>query len=424
MIKLETKFVRSINKNQLTNKYQPKIKKIMSKIKAKKSLGIEMTGWINYWTKNNKQELNSMVKKANQWKQAKIKNIIVIGIGGSYLGIKAGVDMLSSYANKKFNIFWVHNMNQNYLSSLLKQLGNKPFGVIVISKSGTTLEPAIAFNIFRKKLNSVCRNANKLIVAVTDKQKGTLHDLAVKNKWTKFIIPNNIGGRYSALTPVGMYLFVLLGLDYKQIIKGACDASKKLFTSNLKASDAYIYACYRHYLKTVKHNQVENFIVYDPCLQMFGEVYKQLFGESEGKKHKALYPTTSIFTTDLHSMGQYLQDGTRNFFETTLFVKQPQNDLVLKVKNNEDKLLYLNGKKLSYINKVAFESTVKAHSIEGKVDNLIIYIDKLDAYHFGYLYMFLCFGAMISAYLLELNPFDQPGVEIYKKRISNILKNK
>lgn len=420
MLKLETKYVNSLTKTQLVKKYQPKISKIMSCLKSKKAIGIEMTGWINYWNKNHDTELQAMVKKAKQWQKAKIKDVVVISIGGSYLGIKAGVDMLST--NNKINIHWVHNINQNYISKMLSSLKNKKFAIIVISKSGTTLEPAIGFNLFRKLLSKNTNKFRDLIVAITDKSRGTLHNLAVKNKWTKFIIPNNLGGRYSVLTPVGMYLFILLGLDYKQIIKGACDAKKKFFNSNLKNNDAYLYACYRHYLHTIKRKQLENFIVYDPCLQMFGESYKQLFGESEGKNKKGLYPTTSIFTTDLHSMGQYIQDGSRNFFETTLFIKQPLNDIVLNIKNDEDKLLYLKGKKLSYVNKVAFESTLKAHSIEGKVNNVVIYVDKQDAYHFGYLYMFMCFAAMTSAYLLNVNPFNQPGVEVYKKRISKILK--
>lgn len=422
MIKLETKFVKSIDKKQIIKNYQPKIDKIISDLKARKCLGVEKTGWINYWNKNHNKELNLMVKKAKQWQQMKIKDVVVIGIGGSYLGVKAGVDMLSASSKTKMNVHWLHNMNQNYLLAILKKLQNKKFAIIVISKSGTTLEPAIAFNLFRNKLIAHNENAKELIVAVTDRQKGTLHDLAVKNKWTTLIIPDDIGGRYSALTPVGMYLFILLGFDYKQIIKGASDASKHLLNKNLKTNNALTYACYRHYLKINQNNQLENFIVYDPSLQMVTSVYQQLFGESEGKGHKALYPVGSLFTTDLHSIGQYLQDGTRNFFETTLYVKQPVYDLTLKTKNSPDNLSYLNNMKLSYINQVAFESTVKAHAIEGNVDNLIIYVDKNDAYHFGYLYMFLCFAAMTSAYLLGVNPFDQPGVEIYKKRISNILK--
>ncbi len=422
MIRLETKFVKSINKRQIIKKYQPKIATIISKLKSKKALGCEKTGWINYWNKDHNKELNLMVKKAKKWQQMKIKDVVVIGIGGSYLGVKAGVDMLSALGKTKMNVHWLHNMNHNYLLGTLNKLQNKKFAIIVISKSGTTLEPAIAFNLFRNKLMASNKKANELIVAVTDKQKGTLHDLATKNKWTILVIPNDIGGRYSALTPVGMYLFILLGFDYKQIIKGASDASKHFLNKDLKVNDALTYACYRHYLKINEHNQIENFIVYDPSLHMLTCVYQQLFGESEGKNHRALYPVGSLFTSDLHSIGQYLQDGTRNFFETTLYVKKPVYDVTLKTKNSHDNLGYLNNMKLSYINQVAFTSTVKAHAIEGNVDNLIIYVDKNDGYHFAYLYMFICFAAMTSAYLLGVNPFDQPGVEIYKKRINRVLK--
>lgn len=424
MIRLDAKYVNSITRNEIVKKYQSKINKIVDGVKAKTALGSsDRTGWINYWVKNDNKELNQMVKKAKQWQQMGIKDVVVIGIGGSYLGVKAGVQLLSTLSDKKkMHVHWLHNMNQNYLLRILKKLDNKKFGIIVNSKSGTTLEPAIAFNLFRNKLIANTNKANDLIVAVTDRQKGTLHDLAVKNNWTRFIIPDNVGGRFSALTPVGMYLFVLLGYDYKQIIQGAKDATKNLFNKNLKTNDAFMYACYRHYFKTVKHKHVENFNVYDPALQTVCEVFKQLFAESEGKAHKALYPGTCIFTSDLHALGQYLQEGTRNFFETTLYVKQPVLDMTLKIKNNEDNLMFLNNVKLSYVNKVAFESTVKAHTIEGKVDNLILYVDKIDGYHYGYLYTFFCYAAMASAYLLGVNPFDQPGVEVYKKRIFNVLK--
>jgi len=425
MIKLNSKFVSDIQKNEIGVKYQKGINKILLDLKNKKSLGHEMTGWISYWKNNDKKELNEMVKTSKQWQKSGIKDVCVIGIGGSYLGIRAGVDMLSpAFDSKKFNVIWVHNIANNYLVNLLKNLKNKKFGIIVISKSGTTMEPALAFHLLKDLLvkNVGEKQANKLIVAVTDHDKGTLHDLAVKNHWVRFTIPNDIGGRYSALTPVGMYLFVLLGFDYDQIIKGAIDASKKLINPDLKSNSAFMYACYRHYFKTQLNKQVENFVVYDPSLQFVGEVYKQLFGESEGKEGKALYPSISLFTTDLHSMGQYLQEGTRNFFETTLFIKEPRENITLKIKNDEDKLLYLNNKDLFYINKVAMESTVAAHTIEGKVNNLVIELDKQDAYHFGYLFTWLSFAAMMSAYLLKVNPFNQPGVEVYKLRIKNTLK--
>lgn len=426
MIRLETKYTkRIISDNGLNSLYQGRINRIVKRLKRKTAAGVEMTGWIKYVQHYDKKELKKMVATAKQWRRQNIKKVVVIGIGGSYLGIKAGLDMLSSeFEGRGIQVYFAHNFNQNYLTSMIRSLGKVPFGIIIISKSGTTLEPAIAFSLFYKKLIKTVgrKKANKLIVTVTDKEKGNFAKAAKEKGWTKFIIPDNIGGRYSALTPAGMYLFILLGLDYKAIIKGAKDASYALMNPDLTKNDAFRYACYRNYFRTFHRYDVENFIVYDPGLNMVGEVWKQLFGESEGKDHKALYPSTSLFTTDLHSMGQYLQEGTRNFFETTLYIRKPILDVRLSL--DFDNLKYLNGKKLSYINNVAMLSTVQAHYEDGKTKNLIIYVDKQDAYHFGYLYMWLCFSAMASAYLLRLNPFDQPGVEIYKKRIANILKDK
>lgn len=426
MIKLETKYTkRIITESMLTKLYQSRVNKIIKKIKNGSAKGVDMTGWIKYAQHFDKNELNKMIETANDWNQSKIKKIVVIGIGGSYLGIKAGMNMLSSeFYRKRYQIYFAHNMNHNFLVSLLKSIGTEPFGIIFISKSGTTLEPSIAFELFYSRLvtNVGAKNANKFVAAITSKNKGILCEQAKLKGWAHFIIPNNIGGRYSALTPTGMFLFILLGFDYKSIIRGAKDAANKLSNPNLRKNDAFKYACYRNYFRTFHRYGVENFVVYDPGLSMIGEVWKQLFGESEGKDHKALYPTTSLFTTDLHSMGQYLQDGTRNFFETTLYVNKPIEDLKLNMKNEHFK--YLNGKKLSYINKIAMLSTINAHYEQGKTKNLIIYVDRQDAYHFGYLYTWLCFAAMMSAYLLRLNPFDQPGVEIYKQRIANILNNK
>lgn len=426
MIKLETKYTtRIITDNVLKALYQPRINRIVKRLKDKSAAGIEMTGWIDYVQNYDKHELRAMLKVARQWWKNKIKKVVVVGIGGSYLGIKAGLDMLSSEFNRKdLQVFFAHNFNQNYLLELLRGLGKEPFGIITVSKSGTTLEPAIAFDLIYKHLikNVGRKKAETLVAAITDKEKGNLITAAKKHGWATFTIPSNIGGRYSALTPAGMFLFILLKLNYRAIIKGARDAARQLMQADLDKNDAFKYACYRNYFRTFGRYDVENFIVYDPGLCMVGEVWKQLFGESEGKDHKALYPSISLFTTDLHSMGQYLQEGTRNFFETTLFVKQPIRDVKLHMESK--RLSYLNGKKLSYLNQVAMLSTVHAHYEDGKTRNLIIYVDKQDAYHFGYLYIWLCFAAMCSAYLLRLNPFDQPGVEIYKNRIKNILSNK
>lgn len=426
MIKLETRYTNGIVTDKTIKRlYQYRLNRIARRVRSKRAKGVEMTGWINFVQNYDKQQIKEMKRVAGQWKKSKIKKVIVIGIGGSYLGIKAGMNMLSSDFNKRnFQVFFAHNFNHNYLLSLLNSMGKDPFGIIIISKSGTTLEPATAFSLFYRRLvkNVGKEKANKLVVAVTDKEKGYVLKDAIKNNWSRFIIPNDIGGRYSALTPAGMFLFILLDLNYKAIIKGASDAAKQLVNPDLDHNDAFKYACYRNYFRSFQRYDVENFVVYDPGLQMICEVWKQLFGESEGKDHKALYPSTSLFTTDLHSMGQYFQEGTRNFFETTLYIKKPILDTKVKIDNPA--LKYLHNKKLSYLNEVAMLSTVQAHHEEGRVNNLIIYVDKQDAYHFGYLYMWLCFAAMCSAYLLHLNPFNQPGVEVYKKRIANILKNK
>lgn len=425
MLQLDTKFIKlSTDKNFIIKKYQNLVKNIVSKIKNKTAKGIEMFGWFNYTKNYTNFDFKQMLEIKKKWTKEGINDVVVIGIGGSYLPIKACVDMLYSFQTKrKMNIFFIHNFHNNYLQGILNKLKNKKFAIIIISKSGNTLETSLAFELFKNVLiNNFGKKVHNYIVAITNKQKGILHNLVVKYNWSNFAIPDNIGGRYSALTPCGMFLFILLGLDYKMIINGANDACQKLLSDDLKTNSALKYACLRNYFNIQKHKQVENFIVYDPCLKMIGEVWKQLFGESEGKDGKGLYPTTSLFTTDLHSMGQYLQDGTRNFFETTLYIKHSILDKKLSIRNKETNLQYLNNKKLSDLNNVAMISTIKAHFIEGNVDNIIIYLDQQNEYHFGYLYTWLCFAAMYSAYLYNLNPFDQPGVEIYKKRITSILK--
>ena len=425
MIKFDTTYANiGITESKLKSKYQKKVNQIHEQVVNKTAPGVNMMGWMHPENLD-KNEINTMIKKSREWSQAKIKNILVIGIGGSYIGIKAAIDMINiPFIKKPFNITYVANISSSYIAGLLNSLGNEPFAIVIISKSGTTLEPAIAFNVFRSKLiqNVGIKRASELIVAITDKSKGTLYELSKANDYTMLSIPDNIGGRYSTLTAVGMFIFVLNGLDCNQILKGATDAFKHLSSTSLDENTAFLYACYRHYFYTKRKIQVENFIVYDPTLSFVGEQWKQLFGESEGKNHKAMYPTTSLFTTDLHALGQYLQEGTRNFIETTLFVKESNLDLKLQIKSTDDKISYLNNKSLHEINKIAFHSTVQAHNIDGKVNNLIITIDKANEYYYGYLFMWLSMAAMMSSYLLQVNPFDQPGVEAYKLRMFEQLK--
>lgn len=426
MIKLNSKFVltKQINDAKIKTLYQTRVNAILKTIKTKKALGLNFTGWIDYPNKVTKTQLQKIVSATNKIKNKKIKYLVVIGIGGSYLGLKACLDMTNAYKNSNLSVIFIHNIHQNYLLEMLRKVKNDKYGIVVISKSGRTLEPALAFDMFYQNLVQKFgkKTADELIIAVTSQHAGDLRETAIKNKWQTFFIPDNIGGRYSALTPVGLITMAFCGLDLNKLFSGAKDATKKLKNASLLQNDAYRYACYRHYFFKTKKMDIENIVVYDPYLQSITKTMQQLFAESEGKQGQGLYPASCLFTTDLHSLGQYLQQGKKCFFETSLFVKKTHADCQLKIKDPVIK--YLNKFKLSKVNEIAFLSTIKAHAYDGKINNLIIEIDKQDAYHFGYLYTWLMYTAMMSAYLLKVNPFDQPGVEAYKKRMNDVLKNK
>ncbi len=426
MLDFDTSYVnRKANKSNIIKKYQKIVTNIHKKINNKTALGCEMTGWLKPNEVVNQKLLSAMIKKAKQWENNKIKHVVVIGIGGSYIGIKAAIDMVLGN-NPKMKMHFISNIHPNFISQEVEELTKQKFAIVIISKSGTTLEPAVAFRIFRKLLeeNIGSEQAVKFIVAITDPKKGTLHNYAQAKGYTIFPIPSDIGGRYSTLTAVGVFPMILAGINPIKLFKGATKAINDLSSSNLKINSAFLYAAYRHYFHVVKKFQIENFIVYDPTLLMIGSQWQQLFGESEGKQKHAMYPAYSLFTTDLHALGQYLQDGSRNFIETTLFVENSKNDIKLKIDDNNDGLRYLNQKTLDFINKQAFEGTIAAHSEDGKVNNLLITLSKGDEYHYGYLFIWLAHAAMMSAYLLKVNPFDQPGVESYKKNMFRLLGRK
>ncbi|MDR2369828.1 MAG: glucose-6-phosphate isomerase [Mycoplasmataceae bacterium] len=408
-------------------RYQTLISSLVNKINLKLLDGSDMMGWLDLVDSYDSREIIQMRNKANEWKKMQMKYVLVIGIGGSYVGVRAAIDMCCGLFNEVApKIIWMHNMSSTYVVSLTQKLAHEKFGIIVISKSGTTLEPAITFRIFRELLqkNVGISKLHKYIVAITDKNKGTLHDFAKHRHITTFGIPDDIGGRFSTLTPVGMFAIILKGLDPLMILKGAKQAVKDASNEEISENSAFTYACYRHYFSTIKHFQIENFIVYDPSLQFVGEMWRQIFAESEGKEYKGLFPTLSLFTTDLHSMGQYLQQGKRIFFETSLIVKKPKKDLVVKVTDNVDKLKYLNNKSLDFINKKAFEGTISAHTKIGKVNNFVLEIGTNDEYHFGYLFMWFAIAVTMSGYLLKINPFNQPGVEQYKSNMFKLLGKK
>lgn len=415
---------KKLKTSSIIKKYQKNVNQIYKNVINEVAVGSDMTGWLHIDQIIKTQDIIKINKTVADWKALRIKDVVVIGIGGSYIGIKAAIDMINCKNSNGIKFHWIYNMSANYMLSVLEGLEKKKFGIVIISKSGTTLEPAIGFRLFRELLiqNVGIKNSKKYIVAITDANKGTLHNYAKIKEYTMFAIPDNIGGRFSTLTAVGLFVMALAGIELNKVLRGAKQALIDLNTASLRNNSAFLYACYRYHLYTQLHLQVENVIVYEPSLEMIGHQWQQLFAESEGKKHKALYPITSVFTGDLHSVGQYLQDGTRNFFETTIMIDNPCKDKKLRISNNDDGLKYLNGKSLDELTKKAFMGTVKAHYEKGKVNNFIINLTKADEYHYGYLFMWIAHAAMMSAYLLKVNPFDQPGVEAYKANMFDLLK--
>ncbi|MDR2557691.1 MAG: glucose-6-phosphate isomerase [Mycoplasmataceae bacterium] len=414
-INFQIDYLKSINQAKLISLYQKKVDTIYQQIDQKKAVGSNnWMGWrtlaLNYpadWIKKIKWQIA-------QWKKLKIKQIVVIGIGGSFLGTKAAIEMCYQDVND-VQLIWINCLSPDYIATQIKRL-KFPFGIVVVSKSGTTLEPAVGFKIFQTELAKFTKNYHPYITVITDANKGILLKQAQQHQWFTLPIPDDIGGRFSMLTAVGMFVMMYVGLNYQQILNGAKQAYNDTLKPNLTNNSAALYACIRHYLSTVKKCQFENIVFYEPHLYGLGEQWKQMFCESTGKKHKGLFESASIFTTDLHSLGQYFQEGTRNFYTLNIYLQKPQNDYRLNFKNDPN-FGFLNGKKLSSINQAAFLGTLKAHTEEGKIDNLIIELPKANAYYYGYLSIWCAMAVAIEGYLLNLNPFDQPGVEAYKKRM-------
>ncbi len=387
-------------------------------------------GWINLPENYDKEEFERIKKAAN-----KIQNdsdvLIVIGIGGSYLGARAVIESLTNCfynmlpAKKRNNpmiIYAGNNLSPNYLNDLLNLIGERDISINVISKSGTTTEPAIAFRILREAIETKygVEEAKKRIYVTTDKKKGALKGLANEENYETFVIPDNIGGRYSVLTAVGLLPIATAGIDIEKLMQGARDAREKYMDSNLKFNDCYKYAVIRNLLYQ-SGKKVEILANYEPQLHYFTEWWKQLYGESEGKDGKALFPAGVDFTTDLHSMGQYIQDGERHLFETVISVGHPKSNIIVKEDSeNVDGLNYLAGKGLDYINKKAMEGTIEAH-VSGNVPNLKITIDRLDEENIGQLIYFFEKSCAMSGLILGINPFNQPGVEEYKKNMFRLL---
>jgi glucose-6-phosphate isomerase len=396
----------------------------------KTGAGSDYLGWIDLPNEYDREEFARIQKSANKIK-ADSDVLLVIGIGGSYLGARAAIETLQhSFYNalpkekrKTPQILFVgNNISSTYMKDLIDLLDGKDFSINVISKSGTTTEPAIAFRLFRKLLEEKygIEEARKRIYATTDKARGALKTLATEEGFESFIIPDDVGGRYSVLTAVGLLPIAVSGANIDEMMKGAAQAREEFSESELEDNIAYQYAAVRNALYN-RGKTIEMLINYEPGLQYFSEWWKQLFGESEGKDQKGIFPASANFSTDLHSLGQYVQDGRRDLFETIIKVESPRHELVLEEAANDlDGLNYLAGKTVDFVNNKAFEGTLLAHT-DGGVPNLIISIPKMDEYTFGYLVYFFEKACAMSGYLLGVNPFDQPGVEAYKVNMFALL---
>lgn len=403
---------------------------IHNMIHNKTGLGNDFLGWVDLPKNYDKDEFER-IKKAAKKIQSDSDVLLVIGIGGSYLGARACIEMIGhSFKNdltkeerKAPKIYFVgQNISSTYMSDLLDVIKDKDVSINVISKSGTTTEPAIAFRIFKDFLEKKYgkEEAKKRIYATTDSSKGALKKLSDEEGYETFIIPDDVGGRFSVLTPVGLLPIATTGIDIDKIMLGASDASCDFNNENLDTNYAYQYAVVRNALHR-KGKDVELLVNYEPKLHYFSEWWKQLYGESEGKDNKGIFPASVDFSTDLHSMGQYIQEGKRILFETVLNVVDVDKHIEIEaVENDLDGLNYLAGKNVDFVNKKAFQGTLLAHT-DGQVPNLIVNVPKLDEYNFGYMVYFFEKSCAMSGYLSGVNPFDQPGVEAYKKNMFALL---
>ena len=426
-LKLNDRYLNSfVAEHELTG-IAPAVKAAHDQLVNRNGLGSDFLGWIDLPVDYDKEEF-ARIKQA----AAKIKKdsdvLIVIGIGGSYLGARAVIEAIKSslYNSLKKDtpdIYFIGNsISPTYLSEVVSLVEGKDFSVNIISKSGTTTEPALAFRVFRDLLVEKYGEdgAKGRIYATTDKAKGTLKELSDKKGYETFVVPDDVGGRFSVLTAVGLLPIACAGCDIDALMKGAADARAAYADCDLQKNDCYKYAALRNILYR-KGKSVEMLIAYEPSFVMMNEWYKQLFGESEGKDNKGIYPSSAVFSTDLHSLGQFIQDGSRVMFETVMQFAKPQKEFFLKDDpTNVDGLNFLSNQNMSVVNRKAYEGTVIAHT-EGGVPNIVLEAPELNEYELGYIIYFFEKACAISGYLLGVNPFNQPGVESYKKNMFALL---
>ena len=397
---------------------------------SKNGAGNDFLGWIDLPVDYDKEEFSRIEKAAEKIKKDS-DVLIVIGIGGSYLGARAAIEFLrhgfyNSLPKEKRGtpeIYYVGNsISSTYLQGVIDVIGDRDFSVNVISKSGTTTEPAIAFRIFKKMLEDKYgqEEAAKRIYATTDKARGALKDLAIKEGYESFVVPDDVGGRFSVLTAVGLLPIAVSGADIKALMDGAASGRELALNEKFEDNEAMKYAAIRNILLR-KGKSVEVLANYEPALHYIGEWWKQLYGESEGKDQKGIFPAAVDFTTDLHSMGQFIQDGARIMFETVMNVEEARETIIIEKEAEDlDGLNYLAGKTMDFVNKSAMNGTILAHT-DGNVPNLMIKIPKMDEFHLGQLFYFFEFACGVSGYILGVNPFNQPGVESYKRNMFALL---
>jgi len=424
-----SKTVPYLKEYEITN-LQPFVNEAHKMLHEGTGAGKDFLGWIDLPVSYNKEEF-VRIKKAAEKIRSNSDALIVIGIGGSYLGARAAIEMLthtfynSLSKNKRKGpaIFFVgNNISSTYMADLLETIEGMDISVNVISKSGTTTEPAIAFRIFKDLMEKKYgkEGARERIYATTDKARGALKTLSDAEGYETFVIPDDVGGRYSVLTPVGLLPIAAAGVDIEEMMKGAADARKAYSNPDINSNDAYKYAAARNALYR-KGKTTEMLVNFEPCLHYFGEWWKQLFGESEGKDNKGIFPAAADFSTDLHSMGQYIQEGMRILFETFINVETPRKNVTIeKNEDNLDELNFLGEKSMDFVNHQALIGTVLAHK-DGNVPAFVVNIPELTEYYFGYTVYFFEKACGISGYLMGLNPFDQSGVEAYKKNMFALL---
>ncbi|WP_236261847.1 glucose-6-phosphate isomerase [Erysipelothrix urinaevulpis] len=406
--------------------YQEEVNRIHAMIHGKTGKGSDYLGWVDWAETFDKDEFNRIKASAKKIReQADV--LLVCGIGGSYLGARAAIEMIQgTYYNDDLEVIYVGNtFSSTSIVRILDYIKDKDVACNVISKSGTTTETSLAFRLIRQFMEEKYGDQSvDRIYVTTDKETGLLKPFADKKGYETFVIPDDIGGRFSVITPVGLLPIAAAGIDIDEMMNGIKKATADFNNPNLEENPAYVYAVVRRMMEK-QGKDVEMFVSYEPHLLFLAEWWKQLFGESEGKEEKGLLPASVNFSTDLHSMGQFVQDGKKILFETVVLVDEPMEDMnVPSDKDDLDELNYLEGKSLHWINEQAFKGTLEAHEVTGNVPNVLLHIPKADAYNFGYTVMFFFKALAMSVYMLDVNPFDQPGVEVYKKNMFRLLGKK